>query len=355
MEDTIRQMEREFHHPFEPYEIQKQFMEAVYQCLEHGQVGIFESPTGTGKSLSLICGALTWLRDHKRQKFEDGYTTHVASSDEPEWMLEHARRQKRQDALNRRKEFEDRIDKVKAQEKQIKERFENGGPRVKRRKVDASATADEEDEARFTLDDYDSDGDVTDQKLPKFDDSGLSHDTQRLMQELGMSVKRSEEDEQDRPMETTVFFCSRTHSQLTQFSNELRRVKMPPAISSDPSLEGSDLDSAVEDVKHLTLGSRKNLCINPEVRRLGNATAINERCLELQQPKTSPDCKCSFLPNKENQALVNDFRDHTLAKIRDIEDLGRLGKRLNICPYYASRPTIKDCEVRSPIHLRLRS
>jgi len=40
-------MDREkFYHPFEPYEIQQQFMRALYDCIENGNVGIFESPTG---------------------------------------------------------------------------------------------------------------------------------------------------------------------------------------------------------------------------------------------------------------------------------------------------------------------
>lgn len=37
---------RKFHHPYEPYEIQTQFMSALYDCIEQGKVGIFESPTG---------------------------------------------------------------------------------------------------------------------------------------------------------------------------------------------------------------------------------------------------------------------------------------------------------------------
>ena len=35
-----------FPFPFEPYEIQKDFMQALYKCIENKQVGIFESPTG---------------------------------------------------------------------------------------------------------------------------------------------------------------------------------------------------------------------------------------------------------------------------------------------------------------------
>ncbi len=150
-----------------------------------------------------------------------------------------------------------------------------------------------------------------------------------------------------------IYFCSRTHSQLTQFVQELRRVDLPEvswAKEKDASKK-RDLEDKVV-VKHLPLGSRKNLCINPKVSRLGSAPAINERCLKLQQPETSKDHKCPFIPNKENETLVKDFRDHTLAKIRDIEDLGELGKKIGICPYYASRATIRPSEVR-PVQLPL--
>lgn len=37
---------RDFHHPYKPYDIQLQFMNALYDCVEDGKVGIFESPTG---------------------------------------------------------------------------------------------------------------------------------------------------------------------------------------------------------------------------------------------------------------------------------------------------------------------
>ena len=38
--------QKDFHHPYTPYDIQTQFMKAVYRCIEDGKVGIFESPTG---------------------------------------------------------------------------------------------------------------------------------------------------------------------------------------------------------------------------------------------------------------------------------------------------------------------
>lgn len=54
-----------FDFPFPPYPIQLQFMNQLFNVIETGGIGIFESPTGTGKSLSLMCGTLRWLLDHE--------------------------------------------------------------------------------------------------------------------------------------------------------------------------------------------------------------------------------------------------------------------------------------------------
>lgn len=119
---------------------------------------------------------------------------------------------------------------------------------------------------------------------------------------------------------------------------------MPPGDCSSQSKE-KDIDNVHEQLKHLTLGSRKNLCINPKVNKLTSSTAINERCAELQQSSTPKEQKCPHLPNQENKPLVTTFRDHALATIRDIEDMGALGKEISICPYYASRSVIKPAEI----------
>jgi chromosome transmission fidelity protein 1 len=342
---------KNFHHPFQPYPIQEQFMNALYECIEDGKIGIFESPTGTGKSLSLICGSLTWLREHKQKEFDESLTRQTDDDDgDPEWMKEHARNEERRNALQHRQDLEKRLTKVREREKKVKQRYENGEPQTKRRKVTTADRDSDRGEEQFLLDDYESDGEERGAGRGQSNSDGLSAETQALLKKLGMTVgMHTAEEDIELPDELKIFFCSRTHSQLSQFSNELRRVHMPPAIapdSPDPGTIGED--DLSEEIKHLTLGSRKNLCINPNVSKLGSATAINERCLELQQPGTSADCKCPHLPNKENETLVHEFRDHALASIRDIEDLGTIGKKLGICPYYASRPAIKPSEVSTP-------
>lgn len=76
-----------FPFPFNPYPIQTQFMQELYGGLGDSKICIFESPTGTvsiqshklpishtgqGKSLSIICGAMKWLRDHETDEIQQG-------------------------------------------------------------------------------------------------------------------------------------------------------------------------------------------------------------------------------------------------------------------------------------------
>lgn len=71
------QTTEEFPFPFPPYSIQNEFMKALYKCLENANLGIFESPTGTGKSMSIICGALKWLLD--QEESQKGQLTNAIS------------------------------------------------------------------------------------------------------------------------------------------------------------------------------------------------------------------------------------------------------------------------------------
>lgn len=53
--------------PFEPYELQKNYMEKVIESLQNQTNAVLESPTGTGKTLSLLCSTLAWLQMKKAQ------------------------------------------------------------------------------------------------------------------------------------------------------------------------------------------------------------------------------------------------------------------------------------------------
>lgn len=342
MTPSERMEPKNFHHPFQPYDIQQQFMRAVYNCIEEGKVGIFESPTGTGKSLSLICSSLTWLREHKRRKFDEAMQSIEVDDDEPDWMAEYARESKRKEILQMRAEFEERLAKVREKERKLRERQPNGEPfRKKRKQPRGDDERNEEAEDQFALDEYHSDDERADGK------SQYSAETTKLLEKLGMIAPRQDDrHDEEAEEELKIFFCSRTHSQLSQFVGELQRVHLPAGLPPEEHDNLADETTEItEEVKQITLGSRKNLCINPKVNKLASQTAINERCVELQQSKTSSDKKCQYLPTKDDESLVLNFKDHALASVRDIEDLADVGRELGICPYYASRPAVTPAEM----------
>lgn len=341
--------ERDFHHPFEPYDIQRQLMSAIYDCLEDGKVGIFESPTGTGKTLSIICGSLTWLRQHKRKRLEGDLAAIVRADDEPEWLVEQSREEAKRSALRKSQELKDRLQRIREQEKQLQQHRSQHGPPRKRAKAIANDDPETADEARFVLDDYESGDETVLSRVRKTTPATgwLSGKTESLLKQLGLDGTNASASNEESPIdETRIFFCSRTHSQLSQFVGELKKVKMPASVPSDSANSNSDVvGDADEDVRQLALGSRKHLCINPKVQDLPNVNAMNERCLELQQPNVAAEQKCPFLPTHDDQEALHQFRDHAISKVRDIEDLGQLGKKLGVCPYYGTRSAIAEAEV----------
>lgn len=187
-----------FHHPYTPYKIQEEFMETVYAVLEagNGQVGILESPTGTGKSLSLICASMTWLRHFQRRRFEEGLEWGDDATGEPEWIIEQAKARKRRDLLRQREEMEARLAKVRANEMAQREKYLKEPYAKRRRTEDKTDNGVAEDEEQFVLDEYDSDregkawarkGDIS---------SGLSAETLAMMEKLGMNVEPAKEEEE---------------------------------------------------------------------------------------------------------------------------------------------------------------
>ena len=51
--------------PFTPYESQTTYMTRVIEAISQSQNALLESPTGTGKTLSLLCSALAWLKTER--------------------------------------------------------------------------------------------------------------------------------------------------------------------------------------------------------------------------------------------------------------------------------------------------
>ncbi|GJC77202.1 ATP-dependent DNA helicase chl1 [Colletotrichum liriopes] len=330
----------DFHHPYTPYDVQTEFMKAAYSVLQRGdgQVGILESPTGTGKSLSLICASLTWLRNQRVEEHEASLKVNMDDfKDEPGWIVEQMLRRKREELARTWEEREKKLEQIRQKEKAIearsakRRRFDDGPSKSKPREAN--------DDDEWLLDEPDASGPHDGDAM-----SGLSKETKDILTRFGLGNLKMEQEEDKVADGIKIYYTSRTHSQLTQFIHELRRPAFPSSIP--PSVvqgQSEDEHPAKEPVKHLPLSSRQKLCINPSVARLGTLSAINDRCSELQKPKSKD--KCPYTLKEDNVAQTHQFRDTAHATLPDIEDLYHLGKKLSVCPYYASRAAIAGAEI----------
>ncbi|XP_054247853.1 regulator of telomere elongation helicase 1 [Indicator indicator] len=208
--------------PFQPYPCQKVYMEKVLECLQKKVNGILESPTGTGKTLCLLCSTLAW-REHFR------------------------------DSISARK---------------IAQRL-GGGELFPDRPLSSWGTAATDEDASTYYTD-----------VPK------------------------------------IIYASRTHSQLTQVINELKNTVYRPKIC--------------------VLGSREQLCINPEVKRLES----NHMQIYMCRTKVMSRA-CHFYNNVEEKSTDKEL----MKSIMDIEDLVKNGSKHRACPYYLSRNLKQQADV----------
>lgn len=106
-----------------------------------------------------------------------------------------------------------------------------------------------------------------------------------------------------------VFYASRTHSQLSQVVQQVKSTGYAPTTR--------------------VLGSRDQMCINPEVTSQNNATRT-----ALCKAKVTKS-QCEFHTNSQSLHRQHDMK----SKIMDIEDLVKYGVEHKACPFYLSKDT----------------
>ncbi|XP_051239481.1 ATP-dependent DNA helicase DDX11 [Dicentrarchus labrax] len=338
----------QFPFPYQPYNIQEQFMQALYSALDQGKVGIFESPTGTGKSLSLICGALSWLTDYEEKRRQEAAsllqegeaslstaaaqsTSTSSSSAEPDWITDFVQKKAERDLVSKLKEEE-------LKRKKREERLELIRNNVQL-KYAMKRKSCEDDEA-FKL--------LQLSKEEKTETQGDEEDTDLVVAEYESddeSKTRSrfcaaEDDTDDELVEehvAKIYYCSRTHSQLAQFVHEVQKSPFS------------------KDISLVTLGSRQNLCVNEEVRNLGSIQRINDRCMEMQKNKHEKQHQEEGVKRKRGPAksvcpynkasALQQMRDDVLGTVHDIEQLLKLGRETHSCPYYSTRLAVPAAQL----------
>ena len=278
----------DFAFPGVPYPVQLEFMRCAYQAMSKGGLCVLESPTGTGKSLSLLCSAVSWLRDNQANVHAESLIrTAIGEGDasNPPWVLEQAKKSCHMEAQATVNEWKAWRTQVKADASKIG--LASNAFLSKKRKHEIQY-------APAVL----SDDDMILTDAPR--DSGIMAN------------------QPEKSIRPRIFICSRTHSQLSQLLSEVKKV------------------SLADQFNIITLGSRAQLCVHPDIRRDDPAGLINEKCQRLVDKD-----HCELKKNLGNlKALI-------AASPMDIEDLRTraLHPLVGGCPYFAGRANMPIADI----------
>ncbi|CAP35860.1 Protein CBR-CHL-1 [Caenorhabditis briggsae] len=319
----------EFSFPFQPYDIQLRLMREIRDCIEDGKVGIFESPTGTGKSLSVLCSTLTWLENEenrietelneKLRKIQENIAESKKSGASWEDALKLSLEAEKEEsevmeAIEKRKRLTTRIDLAKQGMVDVSRKR-----KAPARDADFALADDEPKDEAAPSEEYHSDGESGSELHNNKDD---------------------EEEDQESPKCLKIFYASRTHSQLEQLVDELGKTRFQPRV--------------------VTCSSRGNLCVNEEVKKLKLNHLINEKCMELRKNGTSDKDKkqktedggekkkkscsksCEFYSSTQIEDLVNGVLANKLKTTIQVTKEGVSSKG---CPYFASRKAVPQCQL----------
>ncbi|KAL0592316.1 hypothetical protein ABG067_000424 [Albugo candida] len=287
--------------------------------------------------MSLICGSLSWLYKNtdsagllQENDCCDGKgETGLSGTEEPAWLAsyEHSNISRHNEAIqstietalepirNIRQRSEETLSKNKRKVSQLSvhkqleshgKRFKGDKTRCGRLSTDLSGRKNDD-----LVSSYDSDGSKRDDRCEPFGNASAIG----LGTEKGKGVMK-------------IFYCSRTHSQISQFVREMQKTVFG------------------KQVRVVTLGSRKLLCIHPRVSKLNSDIAMMEGCLDLLRhvkKRTDPSSasSCAFY----NPDALDEYKNYALAHLHDIEDLHQLGQELAVCPYYGTRQSLDLAQV----------
>lgn len=115
-----------------------------------------------------------------------------------------------------------------------------------------------------------------------------------------------------------IFFGTRTHKQIGQIIRELKKTPY-------------------KDVKMTILSSRERTCIHPKNSRSRNK---NEGCDELIGRREGPSCE--YFKNVRKFAYCHSSE---LSSAFDLEDFVSLGRRKRFCPYFGARELLQNSEI----------
>ncbi|KAL9647262.1 hypothetical protein ABK040_012614 [Willaertia magna] len=293
--------------PYEPYPTQIQFMNKIIETLDettttNNRHALLESPTGTGKTLSLLCATLCWQQNFKAKLIK-------------EWKDKNLNNNKRKIENN---EYNDNK-KIKS----INTTENNDSTTLTTNENLAEMDIDLElENNQFNNNNMEKDAITTNNnnnQRKEFIEIEENNRINRILQLLqkGFTNKAEKEILKVHAL-PVIYYCSRTHSQIKQIIKELKKTAYRPRMT--------------------ILASKQHTCINQQVI---NTKDINNECHKLVD-----SASCAYYKNVELLSTNSEFKPPSgRLQIYDIEDLLKEGKRLKSCPYYACREMLENPEI----------
>uniref|UniRef100_A0A8D0HH76 DNA 5'-3' helicase n=1 Tax=Sphenodon punctatus TaxID=8508 RepID=A0A8D0HH76_SPHPU len=356
--------------PYKAYPSQLAMMNAIVKGLNSRQHCLLESPTGSGKSLALLCSSLSWQQSLYEKPLDE--LSSEKECKKPETSMPCCCRchsqSLPQDAasaevnrgascsftdpkvttlMEKHNTKNSLSSKLSAKKWASLQEAENDDFQVDRKRF-RSLETDEQARKRhrlakgvqfvdaFQVYQQRRNGELTVQaeKNPSFSLKTLSP---RILfsslsipctlcsctekNEKGANNTKKKENER-KPVIPKIFFGTRTHKQIAQITRELRRT-------------------AYSSVRMTILSSRDHTCVHPVVSRSGNR---NEKCTELLEGKNGMSCSYYHGVHKLSEHHALQFA-RKKCQAWDIEDLVNLGKRLRACAYFAARELMEEADI----------
>ncbi|XP_033618816.1 Fanconi anemia group J protein isoform X2 [Fukomys damarensis] len=339
--------------PCKAYPSQLAMMNSIVRGLNSRQHCLLESPTGSGKSLALLCSALAWQQSLSGKPVDEGLnkkaevplscccTCHSRSSthsDVNQEISHHfsspatppSERSGTSSACQDSPAKNTLAAKLSAKKQASTHRDENDDFQIEKKRIRPLETAQQirkrhcfEKEVPH-LDTQDASENTLKfnsplRKLPGHCSRCCCSTKQGNSQESSNTIKKDHGGKFKRPK---IYFGTRTHKQIAQITRELRKT-------------------AYSGVPMTILSSRDHTCVHPEV--VGNFNR-NEKCMELLDGKNGKSCYFYHGVHKiSNQHIFQTIEG--MYKAWDIEELVSLGRKLKACPYYTARELTEDADI----------
>ncbi|XP_033609304.1 Fanconi anemia group J protein isoform X2 [Cryptotermes secundus] len=356
--------------PIKPYKCQISTMNMVIRGLRHMTNTLIESPTGSGKTLSLICSSLAWqkaefarLKEILEKEAIENAAAQPEETERQQMQTERDRarkteEQKEEQMLQRRREndqgravvyYDDSDEDMEDFQMRPKKIFKM----MKDTKNSANALSTSSDCMNtHTCDTAYNIGQGQKQNsspsspsfkngicqspysTPHKEESATQMDVTADVSAPSETVTKdaiciskqdgcmeTEEGTSAKPQVPKIFYCSRTHQQIQQVVRELRKT-------------------VYKDVKMTILSSREHTCI--QTPGSGHTfRSKTEMCCALLDPVEGRGCMYKNGRMSSHTALEY----YKMESPWDLEDLVQAGRTIKSCPYFASRDLITTADI----------